>query len=517
MRPIKASVSIFLAAAFALALLSPSSAFAGWAAKASMNQTRDRFAYGSYNGKFYVYAGFDGTNLRNTLEVYDPAANAWTISTPQAQGVMDITTALVSGRFIIVGGHFDNYVIDHFEKSLDPATGLLGDETPRNPVTAQASSVAYTLPNFGPEIYVFGGALSGNQLSNKVQAYNPATKTWRDVTTIPAASLTGSPAIGIVGSTVYLMGGQRDTGPASDIISYDILKDQWTTSGLGALQKPRRFTTGGSVPLVRGRFYLPGGNESMAAFPTNAIEVYDPRIGLCWPLADSLPEGLAGQGVFVAGSDAQGYTLYVAGGIMLDTSITNKMWALPIDNGQGILPSQQAPDDTDLNANGVPDNLEPERIKVVKTYVGNALFGVELTGAPVGSAIESVTAMPATVAANVPRDFPAGLVAFRIAVPHPGDQAIVTIRLNYDAPADTLWYKWSKSKGWYDFSSNVTWVDRRTVRVLLVDGGDGDSDGAADGYIYDPIGPSSPFPAAVTKTTIILPGGESCFISSLKG
>lgn len=489
-----------------------------WTAMPSLNVARDGAASGTLGGKFYVYGGYDGTSLANSYEVYDPILGGPWVLEAQPLGVRSITATETNGKLYMFGGHFNNLEIDHFEKSLDPATKTLSDETPRLPVTAQANCVTYTTTVYGKEIFLFGGADNNGNLSQSVLAYNPALKTWRVVdTTIPAEYLTGGPAMGFAGTSVYFMGGQNSSGPVGNVISYNIHTAAWTTINMGTIKIPRRFPTGHIVPNVRNRFFLIGGNQEMAAFPSKAVVIYDPAVRLSWEIPESLPEGVAGHTTFLSGSDADGYTVWVAGGINLEQLRTNKVWALRVDNGQGILPWQQAPDDTDLNGNGTPDNLEPDRIKVVKTTAGNALLGVELTGAPDGSRIESIQALPSSAIANAPRTFPAGLVTFRISVPTPGDWAVVTLRVSYDLPADNLWYKWTYFTGWYDYSETVTKVNSRTYRIYLEDGGWGDADGVADGVITDPIGPSIPTPIEEDELTVILPDSGGCFVKTITG
>ena len=517
MRFFSAKKMIYPVIALVVCLMAASGAWAAWTARAPMNVARDGSASGTFSGKFYVYGGYDGTNLVNSLEIYDPAANTWS-TVNQATGVRDITGTETNGKLYMFGGHFNGLLIDHFEKSYDPATGILSDEIPRLPLTAQANCVTYTTTVWGQEIFVFGGADNNGNLVQSVLAYNPALKTWREATVIPSDYLTGGPAMGLAGSTVFLMGGQNSSGPVGNVVAYNIRTETWYTFNMGTIKIPRRFPTGHIVPNVRDRFFLIGGNQGMAAFPSQAVAIYDPAVRLSWEISESLPEGVSGNTTFLAGSDSEGYTIYVAGGINLEQLRTNKVWSLKVDNGRGILPWQQAPDGTDLNGNGTDDNLEPDRIKVVKTFTGNALFGVDLNEyKDQGFKIESIQALPSSAISSAPRTFPVGLVTYKIKTPTIGAQVVVTLRLSYDAPADNIWYKWTYFTGWYDYSLNVTKVNSRTYRILLTDGGEGDADGVADGVITDPIGPSIPTPVVEDELTVILPDSGGCFINAIFG
>ncbi|MBF0377709.1 MAG: PKD domain-containing protein [Desulfamplus sp.] len=79
-------------------------------------------------------------------------------------------------------------------------------------------------------------------------------------------------------------------------------------------------------------------------------------------------------------------------------------------------------------------------------------------------------------------------------------------------------YKYSSSKGWYEYSKNITFSsDRKRAYLVLSDGGEGDDDGMADGVISDPIafGTKSKNPAIPETPSDGGGGGGGCFISTL--
>jgi hypothetical protein len=57
------------------------------------------------NGKLYVFGGAD-TNYQvlNTVESYDPAANAWTAETPMPTARADASASEINGTIYVIGG-----------------------------------------------------------------------------------------------------------------------------------------------------------------------------------------------------------------------------------------------------------------------------------------------------------------------------------------------------------------------------------------------------------------------------
>jgi hypothetical protein len=116
---------------------------------------------------------------------------------------------------------------------------------------------------------------------------------------------------------------------------------------------------------------------------------------------------------------------------------------------------------------------------------------------------------------GMPESLIYGLIDFTIKVDAPGGSATVTIFLPEPTPEAYKWYKYSQTRGWYDFSENVTFnSERNQLSFTLVDGGLGDDDGEQNGMIADPSGLGLT-PAGSTSTNSGGGGSGGCFIDSL--
>jgi hypothetical protein len=82
-----------------------------------------------------------------------------------------------------------------------------------------------------------------------------------------------------------------------------------------------------------------------------------------------------------------------------------------------------------------------------------------------------------------------GLIHFKLLVKEPGDEVLVTIYLSKAAYDDGIWYKYDPVNAeWFDYSEFTSFsADRKTVELILTDGGFGDADGIANGVIVDPL------------------------------
>jgi len=157
----------------------------------------------------------------------------------------------------------------------------------------------------------------------------------------------------------------------------------------------------------------------------------------------------------------------------------------------GVPDDQEVDNSVDLNGDEIPDNNQPELIKCIQSVVYNATIGVCKASDSI-TAIEALeTIDPATISDNTnrPTNLTFGLFSYRLSVNEPGATATVRIYFSKDISKAGTFYKYDTINGWQNYSERATInTDGRSVTVELKDGGYGDSDGVANGFIVDPGG-----------------------------
>ena len=99
---------------------------------------------------------------------------------------------------------------------------------------------------------------------------------------------------------------------------------------------------------------------------------------------------------------------------------------------------------------------------------------------------------------DMPKDFPMGLIDFKLKSDTIGGTVTITVYLPEAAPDDYHWYKYNADTGvWTNYSQEIGEngekgavfnETRDQVTITLIDGGMGDEDGIANGIIVDPSG-----------------------------
>jgi len=163
-------------------------------------------------------------------------------------------------------------------------------------------------------------------------------------------------------------------------------------------------------------------------------------------------------------------------------------------NGNGVPDEWEVDGTVDFNLNGIPDIFEPENIKCVRAADGSVNIGVE----KISDSITEIQALDAIDPANIPysperpADIIYGLFSYRLILKYPGDVARVRVYFSAGIYSTDNFYKYDTLNGWYNYTQYTTFNDDGQSFILeLTDGGNGDSDGVANGIITDPGGISS--------------------------
>jgi len=184
-----------------------------------MPATRQRGAggVGVYDGKIYYAGGLHNGLAVNWFDVYDPVTDTWTQLPDMPTARDHFQASVLDGRFWAIGGrnvqpNETTAVNEAFDFGTGQwVTGFAPLPTPRG---GFASAV------LDGEIVIIGGEGYG-QAWPTVDAYDPATDTWRSLAPMP------NPRHGIQGAVcnggIYIAGGADDQGGGHSTNVHDAL------------------------------------------------------------------------------------------------------------------------------------------------------------------------------------------------------------------------------------------------------------------------------------------------------
>lgn len=171
------------------------------------------------DGRVLVTGGTNGSNALNTVEIYDPARNAWTTATPNMQFARASHAAvLLTNNKVLVVGDSSAEIFDPNGGSLgndgSGATGVRLGAWALNPVDISPVRTGYIAPlqavrlSDGRVAVVGGSVCSGTcTASAAVDVFASDGKTISTTGNIPGGGLDGLTASALPGGRVLIVGG----------------------------------------------------------------------------------------------------------------------------------------------------------------------------------------------------------------------------------------------------------------------------------------------------------------------
>jgi len=214
----------------------------------------------TYNNKIYVIGGKNDNEYLDTIEVYDPIGNLWSMSPGTLQEARSEACAVLFEQQIYIFGGRD-------------AGGLLSYER-FDPISEKSTILGNTVQGIGSgcavvndKIYIIGGG-EYNPVNNTVEAtdsfrvYTPAINHWGPLPTIIHDNKIIHPAVSVLNNRIYVFGGYKE-GPnrtriPNDKVSiYTPIRKTWTQ--LPSLSIPLDNVTS---QVYKNKIYIIGGDAA---------------------------------------------------------------------------------------------------------------------------------------------------------------------------------------------------------------------------------------------------------------
>jgi uncharacterized protein (TIGR02145 family) len=180
-----------------------------------------------FNGKIYVFAGYDDSTALLSMFVYDPTLNTWETLAGPSFGRGEVAAVEINGLFYLAGGYGPNsggfFTALAETEVFDPST----ESWSTLASMPSGRSVVYS-GKIGEEFYVMGG-WPGTQ--NTVTKYNVQTGAWSAAPPLPSGRHNTHGACSI-GGRIHCIGGKNDVFSEiyNDHYVYDGNTQSWTNA-----------------------------------------------------------------------------------------------------------------------------------------------------------------------------------------------------------------------------------------------------------------------------------------------
>jgi hypothetical protein len=298
-------LALLAAALLAGAPASSAASALRWRPSPPMIEDRDIFGTATgADGRIYAFNGEWGIGA---AEAFSPATRKWSSIAAPPDFVSGTAGAAANhGRIYEIGG------LDFGEAAVRRVAVYTPWTNRWRHVAKMPTARAFVAAATGHDgrIYVFGGTkdiLGGAPVLRTVEAYDPATDTWKARRPMPTAR-SGAAAVTGRDGTIYLIGGFDGSGFLNSVEAYDPATDTWRRR---ASMPTKRWKLGAAIGRD-GRIYAVGGANASRS-ELRKVEAYSPATDT-WSPAPFLFVPRSGLGV-AAGKDG---TVYAIGGCMGD-------------------------------------------------------------------------------------------------------------------------------------------------------------------------------------------------------
>jgi len=187
-----------------------------WEIFAPLPAPRSRYALVSFEGKLYLFGGWDGSKATNTVFEYIPEADAWRERTPMPTARMSCGATVAGGKIFVIGGTDggENYAVNEV---YYPQRDIIGEspwET-QQPMPDALGNVAAT--NIADTVFVSGETPEGNSV---LYDYLPPKNQWEKLQLGPQEILDQPGMIGF-DTFIYFLGGKRDSQYSKETFVYE--------------------------------------------------------------------------------------------------------------------------------------------------------------------------------------------------------------------------------------------------------------------------------------------------------
>lgn len=239
----------------------------GWARRADLLEANSEMSVAELNGRIFILGGYPSSRVSvRTVQVYDPLADSWRITTPLPVALNHTVAASVNGKLYVIGGQPDAGGAGPFVNTtyeFDPVTERWATKSPMP--TARGGAAAAVLDG---KIYVAGGR---PPRGSDFAVYDPATDTWTRLPDLPTQrNHTGAAT---VGGRIYVTGGRFGAGFESEqtdrVEVFDPVRNAWASQA--AMPRPRG---GVNVVEAHGCIHVFGG-EGNSLSPSGVYPDHD--------------------------------------------------------------------------------------------------------------------------------------------------------------------------------------------------------------------------------------------------
>lgn len=193
-----------------------------WERMAPLPQPISGYALAAYEGRMYLFGGWDGEKVIDKVYIYDPDEDRWTEGESMPTARSHAGAAEVMGRIYVMGGWDGKNSLDANE-SYSPARDRVNDKAWDVELPVPEKYQNFILVSFADMLILLANNDDENS-SAELLYYSIPTKSWsiQNLSNMPVSNLQKAGYSALDGN-IYLLGGNSNQELVDNVISFKVV------------------------------------------------------------------------------------------------------------------------------------------------------------------------------------------------------------------------------------------------------------------------------------------------------
>lgn len=194
-----------------------------WEKKAPLPLALSGYALAAYEGRLYLFGGWDGEQALDKVYIYDPDDDRWTEGTPMPTARAYAGAAEIMGRVYVMGGWDGERALD-VNESYSPARDTVNDKAweVEQPIPNEYQNIV--LVNFADMLILLANNEMVDRSFSDLLYYSIPTKSWsmQNLNNMPVKNLEKSGYSALDGN-IFIIGGNSNQKLVDNVVSFKVV------------------------------------------------------------------------------------------------------------------------------------------------------------------------------------------------------------------------------------------------------------------------------------------------------
>jgi len=179
-----------------------------WGLKADLPFGISRYALTSFEGKIYLFGGWDGKTYRKEIFVYDPLIDSWELFAEMPQSRADFAVGVIGGGIHVFGGRNEKGILDSHDIFV-PQRQMDGENpwSSSSPLPQKRFGISVSI--LADMVYIAGGE-NEKETNLPVIQFLPPKEEWIEIEQ-PIKPIGNFPALIPYETRLYVFGGELNS------------------------------------------------------------------------------------------------------------------------------------------------------------------------------------------------------------------------------------------------------------------------------------------------------------------